>query len=98
MKYYSEILKKNFDTEKACIAAEKEFAEKNAAEEAAKKKAAQERKTRAQQVEAAHNDMVQAQKRYNELLKDFLKDYGSYHMTVSEPDPLAFLDELFKIW
>lgn len=82
MKYYSEKLKKVFDDVKSLDKAEKEFDEKQAIE--LKKK--EERASRAKEVEDAW-------KKYQELLKAFIKDYGSYHQSVVER-PV----DLFDLW
>ena len=95
MKYYSDELKKFFDTEKECVEAE-ETAAKAAAEAQAKAeelKAA--RKERAQEVEDAYKAIREAQKKYSELLRNFVKDYGSYHFSYTEKNPN---DWFFSFW
>lgn len=108
MKYYSEILKKAFDTETECLTEEaaynKEMEEKKAAEE--KKK--NERKQRAAEVDAARIHMTEvqeecskkideAQKKYIDLRNQFVKDYGYYHYSTSgETDSPSLLDMLLN--
>lgn len=74
-KYFSESLRKYFDSEEECLKAEKEFEEKHALE--LKKK--EERVTEAKAVEEAYRN-------YLKLRSDFIKKYGSWHMTVTEKD------------
>lgn len=101
MKYYSEKLNKLFDTQEACARAEKEH-EKAVAEVEAKKKAlADERAKRAKEVESAYNAVIAAKKDYQKVLNDFVKDYGSFHMTLKtgENNPFNLFDSLFdRFW
>jgi len=86
MKYYSEILNKAFDTEKECLKAEQEAAaarKKAELEEKARKEA---RAARAVEVEQALKDAKAAEKKAEDLLKAFVKDYGSYHTTLKGAD------------
>ena len=86
MKYFSEVLNKAFETEKECLNAEQEaFVAKKKAEleEKAKKEA---RAARAAEVEQALKDVKAAEKKADELLKAFVKDYGSYHTTLKGAD------------
>lgn len=75
MKYYSELVKKNFDSEQECLDAEKQYEEEHAKELALK----EERAKRAQEVQEAY-------KHYLELRAKFIEDYKSYHMTLTEKD------------
>lgn len=75
MKYYSEVVKKNFDSEQECLDAEKKYEEEHTKEVALK----EERAARAKEVSDAY-------KHYLELRAKFLEDYKSYHMTLTEKD------------
>lgn len=75
MRYYSDTLKKLFETEEELKKAEVEFEEKHALE----LKQKEERANRAKEVEEAY-------KKYLDLRSKFVKDYGSYHMTITEND------------
>lgn len=101
MKFYSELTKMLYDTEEALVTAEtkirKEEADKKARE--AEKNAA--RAKRAKEVEAAYDASVKAEAKYKKLLNAFVKDYGSYHMTLSTrntSDVSAILDNFFKVF
>lgn len=96
MKYYSEVLKKTFDTEKDCLAAEKDYNEKLEAAEKQKKELAEKRKERAKEVEEAYKEVQKAQKHYAELRTKFVKDYGSFHMTITSKD--NDWDTIFNEW
>lgn len=92
MKYYSESLKQFFDAEEDLHAAEK------ANEEAiALKKAKQEeRAAKAKEVEDAY-------KKYLQLKADFIKEYGSYHQTLTSDDlpdltNLSLVDLFDRFW
>ena len=84
MKFYSEDLKKFYDTQEACEKAEKEFLEKKAKEEEAKKKLSTERGARAKEIEEAYNAVSAAQSHLNELIAKFLQDYKSFHFTFTD--------------
>ncbi len=75
MRYYSDTLKKLYETEEELKKEEAAFEEKHALE--LKKK--EERANRAKEVEEAY-------KKYLDLRSKFVKDYGSYHMTITEND------------
>lgn len=108
MKYYSEILKKTFDTEDECVKAEKLHEEEQTAKKVAEELKANERKTRAEEVEAARKAMEEvqkdcaakideAQKKYLDLRNAFVKDYGYYHYSTSnEADLHSILDALIN--
>ena len=67
MKYFSEKTNKTYDTEKACLDAEKEFDDVAARERMKKEKLAEERKARASEVEGAYKAVLEAQKIYSNL-------------------------------
>ena len=79
----------------------KEEAEKAelALEEAKAKEAklSEERKARAKEIDEARAALVEAEKRYNKLVNAFVKDYGTYHVSISEKNKRADnFDELFS--
>lgn len=82
MKYYSEKLKKVYDTVEQLKTAETEYDKAHAAEIAKQK----ERKARAEEINKARKEAIKAQERYNELVSKFVKDYGSYHATYTNED------------
>lgn len=100
MRIISEITGKEYKTVEECKTAENEAlaAKKRAEEEKAVK--ARERKVRADEVTAAYQAVVEARKHYNELLNSFIKDYGSFHMTLNKNVPMEELFEQFfkKSW
>ena len=109
MKYFSEVTRQYYDTEKACLEAEfkakeaqnlekirKERAEREAKER--QEKLAAERKTRAAEVEEARKAMIAAQKKYREVLEAFVKDYKTYHLSLNGEDAKAAANSLFDIF
>ena len=82
MKIYSEKTNQEYTTVDECLAAEKEYDAKIAAEKAEKEKLAAVRKERATEVEDAYKAILDAQKVYKEKLDAFVKDYGSFHMSI----------------
>ena len=102
MKYYSEILNKVFDTEKACSEAELECkrAEEAKLREAelkklAEKKKKEERAADAKELESLRSEMVKAQSAYRKGVESFVKKHGSYHYTTSSFDDIPHLFNLF---
>lgn len=88
MRYYSDKTKKLFNTEEELVKAEKEFDEKHALE----LKAKEEKTAKAKEVEEAY-------KKYLDLRSNFIKEYGSYHQTLTEKDlPNSFFDLINLIW
>lgn len=94
MKYYSDKTKKLYDSVELLTTAETDFDKENAA----KIKAQEERKARATEIEAARKEVLAAQEKYNKLVNKFIKDYGSYHSTITrEIDSMADLfDFIFR--
>lgn len=88
MLYYSKELDKFFNTEKECADAISKFNEEQKRHEAEKKQKNAQRAERAKAVEQARSEMVEAQKKYHDLLAKFIEDYGSFHMTTSSADEL----------
>jgi phage-related tail protein len=109
MKYYSEVTRQYYDTEKACLEAEfkvkeeqnrekirRERAEREAKEK--QEKLTAERKARAAEVEEARKAMVAAQKKYQEVLEAFVKDYKTYHLSLTGEDAKGIIPSLFDIF
>lgn len=71
MKYYSDVTKKMYETISDLEVAEKEVSEKTNA-----------RKEDAAKVEAAFNEMVEARKNYEKVLREFCEKHGAYHRTI----------------
>lgn len=95
MKFYSELLNKLFDSQDECAKAEEAHKAQVAKAEAEKKAKSEKRAERAKEVEAAYNAAVAAKKAYSEKLNAFIKDYGSFHLTTSEPLSVNSLFDLF---
>lgn len=100
MKYYSEVTKKLYDTERELAIAEAD-AIKQQAEAEEKKKA---RANRAKEVEDALKAVTEAQRHYTELKNKFIEDYGNFHVSLSEKTPVmkqsdinSLIDLLFNL-
>lgn len=109
MKYYSEVTRNYYDTEKACLEAEFKVKEEQNRQKILKEKEERERKEkqealvaarkeRANKVEAARKAMVKAQNDYRKELETFCKDYGTYHYTLNEDDVKKNAPTLFDIF
>ena len=70
MKFYSEILKKTFDTEEACLTAEKEAEEKKTA-----------RQKDAEDVKKLQDKYLAAYEEYRKAVEKFVEKHGSYKTT-----------------
>jgi predicted RNA-binding protein len=109
MKYWSEITKSFYDSEKACLEAEFKVKEAQNLEKIRKEreaaqvkerqeKLAAERKARATEVENARKAMVAAQKKYQEVFEAFVKDYKTYHLSLTGEDAKDLIPSLFDIF
>lgn len=96
MKYYSEKLKKVYDTVEELNKAEAVYDKARAAEDAKQK----ERKKRAEEIKNARKELANAQKNYNDKLTKFIKDYGSYHETYTDndSDSISTSDIILKLF
>lgn len=75
MKFYSELTKQLYDTEKDLKAAEIEVTKQKA-----------DRAERAKEVTEALKAATEASKKADKLLKEFVKDYGSFKTTIKDED------------
>ena len=109
MKYWSEVTKSFYDTEKACIEAEFKAKEEENRQRILREKHEREkkekqeqltaqRKARAAEVEDARKAMNAAQSKYRELLEAFCKDYGYFHQTLTGEDAKGIIPTLFDIF
>ena len=103
MKILSEKTGKIYDTPEACLEAEAKWDEQQKQLAEKKKLMAQERKTRADEVTAAYEKAkasrataYEDEKAYLELRNKFVKDYGSFHMTVSTQEKPMTFEDLFS--
>lgn len=92
MKYYSEKVKKLFETEDELTSAEAEYDEKHKQELVLK----EERTTAAKEVEDAYKVANDAYKEYKNKLNEFIKKYGSYHTSIKDSNSL--FDWFFDSW
>ena len=99
MKYYSEMTKKFYESEEACLEEEERLQEEQRIIEEKKLAQAEERKARAAAVEEARDIFLKARENYNELLKKFCADYGFYHYSLkNSKDINDYLNSLFNLF
>lgn len=79
MKIFSEITGKEYKSVEDCILDERAYEAKKAEE---KRIAEEKAKTRAQRAK----EVDEAYKHWRQLVKEFCKDYGGYHTTISAKD------------
>lgn len=77
---------KEYQSYKAALDADKAYDEMVAEEKARKEQLKADRAIRAKEVEDAFKAVAAANKNYTDLLNAFVKDYGSYHCTISDSD------------
>lgn len=97
MQYYSNMLNRLFDTEKELREAEKIAEEKQ--KEVDRIKA--ERAEAAKKVEEAFKLADAQRENANQLLKEFVKKYGSFHTTITKPTTVPSIFEIlnnFPFW
>lgn len=94
MKYYSDKTKKLYDSVELLNEAEMAYDEAHAAE----LKKAEQKKNAAEAIKAARKAVIDAQSRYNELVNQFIKDYGSYHETYRDGDVVSLRDIFNLYW
>lgn len=99
MKYYSELINKVFDTQAECEQAEEALVAKQKAEEEKQLALKNEREARSKEVVEAFKKAREAEAEAQKLLKEFVKDYGSFHMSYngksSIPSMFDVLNDFF---
>ena len=96
MRIISDVLGKEFTSVEDCQAAEAEYAKQLAEKEAKKQELASQRKERAAEIEESYKKVIEARNEYNKLVDAFVKDFGSYHLTVKgHGSPFAITDSWF---
>ena len=96
MKYYGELTGQLYDSVEACEKAESERKQKLDEAEAKKKALNETRASRAKEIEELYKNLTNAQEAYTKALAAFVKDYGSFHMTIRNSIPrLKFFDDWF---
>lgn len=83
IKFYDEVTKKCYDSMEEAEKAQADALENQKKQEEEKARLIAERKARADEVEQAKQAMKEAQDNYKKLLSDFLRDYKTYHYSVS---------------
>lgn len=95
MRYYSETLEQLFDTQEECEKAESAALEAKKKAEEERTQLLAERKVRAKEIEEARKAMQEAQNTYNRLLRDFLRDYKTYHYSTTSIDDIPRIMDWF---
>ena len=90
MKFYSELPQHFYESEDACKQSDSQFNKDLAAKNSKEKALKAERKQRAEEVNDAYKAIKEAEKHYCELSDQFVKDYGSFNMTVTETGSVFF--------
>lgn len=101
MKYFSDITKRFYETEQDCIDAEVEVQKAQEAAQIERQKKIETRKQRADEVETARNNYLEARKAYNEVLMQFCRDYGAYHCSIknNQKENISdYFDALFGLF
>ena len=95
--YCNEYTDELFDTEEKAAESERKYLEAKAAKEKAEaeRKAALEKKNSERAARA--KEVEDKRKAYIEALSNFCKDYGAYHMSVKDVNPLSLIDTFFDL-
>ena len=96
MLYYSELLKRTFDSAEECENAENKELTRLEQERQDNEKKIAEKKARAAEIESTYKEMQNAKEKYNKLVSDFIKDYKSFHFTFSNTND--FLNDVFDTY
>lgn len=86
MKFYSELTKRLYNTEKELVEAETKVKNAEAEKIAAEKAKKEARAIRAKEVENAIKEAAKAQEKASTLLKNFTNDYGYFHTSYTTED------------
>lgn len=90
---------KEYKTVKECREADEALAEQQRKAKEQQEALRQQRAERAEEVKQAYEAVLAANKHYNELVKKFTKDYGSYHVTLKQQDLVdSVFEALFGHW
>ena len=106
MRIISDVLGKEFTSVEECQKAEEEYSKQLAEKEAKKQELMTQRKERASEIEQSYQKVLEARKEYNKLVDNFVKDYGSYHFSVTKNidklEPLfplsGWFDDIFNMF
>lgn len=98
MKYFSEKTKKFYETSEDCVAAETAFDEEQARIAAEQKALAETRKERAKEVEDAYKMANEWTNKYLKLRSEFVKDFGSFHMTIRDSEIPVRFEDMFRLF
>ena len=97
MKYFSEKLNKVFESEEECVEAENKFELAKQEKEEKEKRLTQERKERAHEIEEQYKKIMDDRKEYRKMVDDFIRDYGSFHCTFKNNEPVFSDMDLFDL-
>jgi uncharacterized protein YlxW (UPF0749 family) len=95
VQYVSDKTHKVYASEEECKTDEAKYDAALKEQQEKVQKLKDERAQRAKEVDDAYKAIVTAQNHYDEVLNRFLKDYGSYHTTISTYRPKT-IEELFN--
>jgi len=93
MKYYSEDLKKLFDSEEALATAEQEHKDALIAKEKKDQELKKVRADKAEEIEILLKKRHELDKEISEKIDAFVKDYGSFHYSIKSP--IGWFDNWF---
>lgn len=102
--YYSELLDKDFDTEEACLTAEKNYKDEEAKKKAAAEKEESDRVSARENIEkltqeanAAYNTYVEKYKKYKEAADNYRAKYEDIPSATSALyDFISWIDSFFN--
>lgn len=103
MRYFSDLTNQFYDTEESCIAAEAKYHLELKAKEEEKLRVEKEKAALAAAIEAAkkeyldfNNETVKARKKYESLISDYCKEYGTYRSVTTRPCTYSSLSDYIR--
>lgn len=93
----SEKTGKQYKTVEECVAAEKAYDKEQAEKKALEAKKNDERKARAKRVEEKFKIAAKAKAEADEELRAFVKDYGSFHTTLTNENSTPWFYNVFDV-
>lgn len=98
MRYFSDVTKQLYESEKECLEAEKARKKEQKQKEEKELQLSRERKAAAERVEAKHKAMIDARNEYKQELSDFCEKYGYYHMSVKGDTISDWFSNFWDSW
>lgn len=95
--FFSDILNRTFDSKEKCLAEEAKYVQAKKEKEEKERKASESRKADSEKVKAAFELYKKNYNEYLSLRNEFIKKYGSYHMSFTDIEEMPLMIDVFKL-